>query len=307
MEVIVINSAKKKLSPERSSGVDRVYDVVNYIFLGILLFVSIYPMIIVLSSSFSDPNAVMAGKVWLYPIGFTLEGYEAVIKYPLILSGYLNTIFYTGAGTLVNVLLTVLAAYPLSRKDFKPRRPVMLLFTFTMFFSGGMVPSYILVSRLNLLNTRWALILPTAMSVYNMILMRTYFQNTIQPELLEVAQLDGCTDIGFVRRVVLPLSKPILAVIAMYYAIAHWNAYFNAFMYLSTPDKYPLQLVLRSILIQNQVDMSMVSAQEMLDRENLKNLLKYSLIVVSSVPVLLLYPQVQKHFVKGVMIGSIKG
>lgn len=303
----MINSAKKKLSPERSSGVDRVYDVVNYIFLGILLFVSIYPMIIVLSSSFSDPNAVMAGKVWLYPIGFTLEGYEAVIKYPLILSGYLNTIFYTGAGTLVNVLLTVLAAYPLSRKDFKPRRPVMLLFTFTMFFSGGMVPSYILVSRLNLLNTRWALILPTAMSVYNMILMRTYFQNTIQPELLEVAQLDGCTDIGFVRRVVLPLSKPILAVIAMYYAIAHWNAYFNAFMYLSTPDKYPLQLVLRSILIQNQVDMSMVSAQEMLDRENLKNLLKYSLIVVSSVPVLLLYPQVQKHFVKGVMIGSIKG
>lgn len=290
-----------------STGWDVAFDYLVNAFLFICMLITLYPIIVVISSSFSDSNAVLSGKVWLYPIGINVKGYEAVFKYPMVVKGYANTLFYTGAGTLLNVVLTVMAAYPLSRKDFSPRRLIMLLFTFTMFFSGGMIPSYILVDSLGIMNSRWAMLLPTAMATYNMILTRTYFQSTIPDELLEAAQLDGCTDIRFIIKVVLPLSKPILAVIALYYAVGHWNAYFNAFLYLSDSDKYPLQLVLRTILIQNEVDPMMVSAEELVARESLKNLLKYALIVVSSVPVLMLYPFVQKFFVRGVMIGSIKG
>ena len=290
-----------------STGWDVVFDYLVNGFLLICMLITIYPIVVVISSSFSDSNAVLSGKVWLYPIGLNVKGYEAVFKYPMVVKGYANTLLYTAAGTLINVALTVMAAYPLSRKDFSPRRVVMLLFTFTMFFSGGMIPSYILVSNLGIIHTRWAMLLPTAMAAYHMILTRTYFQSTIPDELLEAAQLDGCTDIRFILKIVLPLSKPILAVIALYYAVGHWNAYFNAFLYLSDSDMYPLQLVLRTILIQNEVDPMMVSAEELVARESLKNLLKYALIVVSSVPVLMLYPFVQKFFVRGVMIGSIKG
>lgn len=289
------------------SGVDRAYNILTCIFLTLALIVTIYPILIVVSSSFSSSAAVLGGKVWLYPIGFNFMGYEAVFRNARIWIGYRNSIWYTVVGTIINVVVTIIAAYPLARKDFTPRRFVMLLFTFTMFFSGGMIPSYILVSNLRLMNTRWALILPTAMSVYNMILMRTYFSTNFPDELLEAAQLDGCSDVYYLYRVVLPLSKPIIAVIALYYAVGHWNEYFNAFMYLSDPQLQPLQIVLRSILIQNSVDSLTIDLSNMVEREALKNLLKYSLIVVASVPVLMIYPFVQKFFVKGVMIGSVKG
>ncbi|MBQ6529132.1 MAG: carbohydrate ABC transporter permease [Clostridia bacterium] len=292
---------------ENSTGADKFFDVLVIIILTIALVVTIYPMIVVVSSSFSEPGLVQGGQIWLYPKGFNLKGYEAVFRNSMIVKGYMNSIFYTVVGTAINVVMTVMAAYPLSRKDFTPRRVIMLIFSFTMFFSGGIIPSYILVSRLHLMNTRWALILPGALSVYNMILTRTYFNSTLPDEMLEATQIDGCSDFMFILKFVLPLSKPILAVIALYYAVGHWNAYFNAFMYLSDSNLFPLQLVLRSILILNQVDSSTVSMEVLYEREALKNLLKYSLIVVASVPVLMIYPFVQKFFIRGVMIGSIKG
>lgn len=292
---------------EHSSGVDRLFDVLTYALLTTALIVTIYPMIVVLSSSFSAPGLVQGGQIWLYPKGFNMRGYEAVFRNSMVAKGYLNSLIYTFLGTAINVIVTVMAAYPLSRRDFTPRRVIMLVFSFTMFFNGGIIPSYIIVSKLKIMNTRWALLLPGAMSVYNMILARTYFTSALPNEMLEAAQLDGCSDVKYIMKVVLPLSKPILAVITLYYAVGHWNAYFNAFMYLSNTELFPLQLVLRSILIMNQVDSSTVSLEVLYEREALKNLLKYSLIVVASVPVLMMYPFVQKFFIRGVMIGSIKG
>lgn len=299
---------KKHINPlEHSTGADKLFDIIVMVMLTLALIVTIYPMIVVLSSSFSEPGLVQGGQIWLYPKGFNVKGYEAVFRNSMVVKGYMNSIFYTVFGTLINVIMTVMAAYPLSRKDFSPRRVIMLVFSFTMFFSGGIVPSYILVSKLHLMNTRWALLLPGALSVYNMILTRTYFTSTLPDEMLEAAQLDGCSDFEYILKFVLPLSKPILAVISLYYAVGHWNAYFNAFMYLSDSNLYPLQLVLRSILLLNQVDSSTVSMEVLYEREALKNLLKYSLIVVASVPVLMIYPFVQRFFIRGVMIGSIKG
>lgn len=297
----------ESIRKQKTSGADKAFDVIILVFLTLALIVTLYPMVLVVSSSFSSSAAVLAGKVWLFPIGFNTLGYKAVFRNPRIWTGYLNTVFYTVVGTLVNMVLTVMAAYPLSRKDFTPRRVVMLLFTFTMFFSGGMIPNYILVSRLGMMNTRWAIIIPSALGVFNMIMVRTYFISNFPDELLEAAQLDGCTDVYYLLKIVIPLSKPILAVVTLYYAVGHWNEYFNAFMYLSNPKLQPLQIVLRSILLQNSVDTGMIDLSDMVEREALKNLLKYALIVVASVPVLAMYPFVQKFFVKGVMIGSVKG
>lgn len=298
---------KHKNPLDHSTGADKAFDIIVMVFLTFALVITIYPMIVVLSSSFSEPGLVQGGQIWLYPKGFNLKGYDAVFRNSMVVKGYMNSIFYTVVGTLVNVVMTVMAAYPLSRKDFTPRRVIMLIFSFTMFFNGGIIPSYILVSRLHLMNTRWALILPGALSVYNMILTRTFFSSTLPDEMLEAAQIDGCTDFQYIFKFVLPLSKPILAVISLYYAVGHWNAYFNAFLYLSDNNLYPLQLVLRSILLMNQIDSSTVSMEVLYEREAIKNLLKYSLIVVASVPVLMIYPFVQKFFIRGVMIGAIKG
>jgi ABC-type glycerol-3-phosphate transport system permease component len=200
-----------------------------------------------------------------------------------------------------------MAAYPLSRKDLIGRNKIMLLFTFTMFFSGGMIPTFLLVRGIGILNTRWAMLLPGAISVWNMILTRTYFQNSIPNELLESAQLDGCRNTQFIWHIVLPLSKAIIAVISLYYAIGHWNAFFSALIYLNNFRLYPLQIILRNILVQNQIDNSMINVEEMMEKEQLAALLKYSLIIVASLPMMVAYPFAQKYFVKGVMIGSIKG
>lgn len=292
----------------RESRSDRIFQFANYTALAIFMIVILYPLIYIVSSSFSAPSAVMSGKVWLWPVGFSLEGYKTVFQYPMIMTGFKNSLIYTVSGTMINVALTLLAAYPLSRKDFFGRNFIMFLFVFTMLFSGGLIPSYLLVRDLGMLDTIFAMIIPTALTVWNVIIARTFFQVTIPHELLEAAKIDGSNDFQFFFKIVLPLSAPIIAVITLFYAVGHWNQYFLALIYLKSQDMFPLQLVLRQILIQNQVDLEMLSdLNEAVAREGLRHLLKYSLIIVASIPVLIIYPFVQKHFVKGVMIGSLKG
>lgn len=294
--------------PIRESGGDRAFNVVNYIMLTIVLIVVLYPLVYVVSASFSSSYAVLSGKVWLWPVEPSLDGYKAVFKNKNILTGFQNTVFYTLAGTFINIVMTILAAYPLSRKDFRGRNKFMLLFVFTMMFNGGLIPTYFLVKDLHLIDTVWAMLIPTALSVWNVIIMRTYFQTTIPGELLEASQIDGCNDFRFLLKIVVPLSGPIIAVIALFYAVGHWNQYFNAMIYLKNPQLYPLQLILRDILVQNEVRIDMLGdVKSAAARQGLRELLKYSLIVISSVPLMLVYPFVQKFFVKGVMIGSIKG
>ena len=260
-----------------------------------------------MSSSFSSGAAITAGKVILWPVDFSLEGYKAVFSNKNIGIGYRNTLFYTVVGTCVNVMMTMVCAYPLSRKDMPYRGFFMFLFTFTMFFNGGMVPTYMLISQLKLIDNPLVMILPGMIGVYNMILARTFMQN-LPYELFEAAEIDGCSDAYYFWRMVLPLSKACIAVIALYYAVGHWNAYFNAFLYLNDRNKYPLSLFLREILINNQMNESMDIDPELLERkQGLADVLKYSLILVSTVPVLCVYPFAQKYFVQGVMIGSLKG
>lgn len=298
----------KKDKRIRDTAGDRaLYIAVGAIFLLFVLLV-LYPIVFVISASFSSGSALNAGRVVLWPVEPGLQGYKAVFSHRMVLLGYRNTIFYTVAGTAINVAITLLAAYPLSRPDFRARQPLMTLCTITMFFGGGLVPNYLLMVQLKIINTAWSLLLPGALSVYNMILVRTFMMSSIPRELLEASQIDGCSDARYFWSVVLPLSKAIVAVITLYYAVGHWNAYFNAMLYLSDRDMYPLQLVLREILISSRMDLSEISDPELLaTMVGLENLLKYSLIVVSSLPIIALYPFVQKYFIKGVMIGSLKG
>lgn len=292
----------------RESGSDRAFTIVNYFVLALVLIAVMYPLVYVVSASFSSSYAVLSGKVWLWPVDPSVDGYKAVFKNKNILTGFQNTLFYTAAGTLVNLIMTVLAAYPLSRRDFRGRNGFMLMFAFTMMFSGGLIPTYFVVKNLHMIDTVWAMLIPTALSVWNVIIMRTYFQTTIPHELLEASQLDGCNDFRFLLKIVVPLSGPIIAVIALFYAVGHWNQYFNAMIYLKDPHLYPMQLILRDILVQNEVKIDMLGdVKSAAARQGLRELLKYSLIVVSSVPLLIVYPFVQKFFVKGVMIGSLKG
>lgn len=297
-----------KTTTIRESKGDRLFLLGIYILLTVVLIVVLFPLIFIISSSFSSPQAVVSGKVWLFPVEFTLEGYKAVFRNPQIVSGYMNSLIYAVAGTAVNVALTVMLAYPLARKTFYGRNFIMVLLVITMMFDGGLIPFYLVVKNLHLLDSRWAMILPGAMAVFQVIVARTFFQTTIPDEIAEAAELDGCSDIRFITSIVIPLSKPILAVLTLMYAVGHWNAYFDALIFLKSPNLFPLQIVLRNILILNTIDPTMVSkVDQMLAQQGLKDLLKYSLIVVASAPVLIIYPFVQKHFVKGVMIGSLKG
>jgi putative aldouronate transport system permease protein len=286
---------------------DRLFTIMNTLFLCIITFIVLYPLIYIVSASFSSPSAVLSGKVWLWPVDVTLEGYRAVFEYKRIWTGFANSLFYTIAGTTLNVAITLMAAYALSRKDLVGRKLIMMMCVFTMIFSAGIIPSYLVVQDLGLLNSRWAMILPTALSVWNLIIARTFFQVTIPHELLEASQMDGCSDFKFFFKVVIPLSAPIIAVLTLFYAVGHWNQYFQALLYIRDPDLFPLQLILREILIRNEVDASMLQdVRVAAEQAGLRQLLKYSLIVISSVPVLIIFPFVQKHFVKGVMIGSLK-
>lgn len=297
----------KKKNKLRMSREDKVFYTVVYTLLTIVGLCVSLPLIHILAASFSSSEEVIKGAVFLIPKKVTLEGYKAVFENEAIVTGYTNSLFYVLVGTVINIAMTVCAAYPLSRKDLPGGNFIMMLFTFTMVFSGGMITTYMLIANLGMLNTIWSMLIPGAVSTYNMIITRTFFKNNIPGELWEAAQVDGCSDLYFFWRVVLPLSKSIIAVITLYYAIGHWNAYFNAFLYLTDKKLFPLQIILREILVVNQIDAEMITDEAMEAKVGLSELLKYSLIVVSVIPVMIIYPFVQKHFVKGVMIGSVKG
>lgn len=292
----------------RESLSDRWLLVSLYVFLSIVFLLVAYPIVYIFSSSFSSASAVIGGKVWLWPVQPTWFGYKAVFDYSTVWSGYLNSIIYVIAGSLLSVTLSIMFAYPLSVKTFYGRKLFIWALLFAMMFSGGLIPFYLVVKSLGLIGTRWAIILPSALNIFSVIIAKTFFQSTIPKELYEASQLDGCRDTAFLLRVVLPLSKPIIAVLLMWAAVFQWNSYFNALIFLDNEDVFPLQLILREILVLNQASMSaMTMTPEELQRfEDMKTLLKYSVIIVSSVPMLLLYPLAQKYFVKGVMIGSVK-
>lgn len=289
------------------SKADRVFDIINYAVLTLVLLIVAYPLYFIVIASVSDPIAVYAGKVVFWPKSFTWEGYQRIMEYKQFFTGYRNTVVYTLVGTAVNVLVTIPGAYALSRKDLVGRNTIMMLVTFTMIFNGGLIPSYLLIMELKLYNTIWALILPVAVSSWNLIVARTFFQQTIPDELLEAAVLDGCSNAQFFVRIVLPLSKSIVAVMVLFYAVSHWNSYFNALIYLKTPTKYPLQLVLRSILFENSMGDMVEDAATLAAQQRMGDLIKYGAIMASSLPLLILYPFLQRYFIQGVMIGAVKG
>lgn len=289
------------------SRADKAFDVMDYVLLTIGFLLVAYPLYFVLIASVSDPIAVYEGRVILYPIKPTLEGYARIFSYESLFTGYKNTLIYTAVGTSINVVMTITAGYALSRKDLVGRNVMMMGVMITMIFSGGMIPNYLLVRSLKLYNTMWALILPGAVSTWNLIVTRTFFQQTIPEELREAAELDGCGDTSFFVRVVLPLSSSIIAVMVLFYAVSHWNSYYNALLYLSSTSKYPLQLVLRNILIVNTLDDMVNDVATQAAQQRMGDLIKYGMIIVSSLPLLILYPFLQKYFVHGVMIGAIKG
>lgn len=288
---------------------DKVVYFINYIFLSLILIAVLYPIIYIISCSFSSGEALMGGRVKLLPVGFTLDGYEAVFKYKSIWTGYRNSIVYAAVGTALSLTLTLLAAYPLSRDDFRARKALGRIYLFTMMFSGGLIPSYLLIKNLHLVDTMWAVILPGAVSAYNVIVARTFFRESIPKELLEAAQIDGCSDFRFFRGIALSLSMPIIAVLCLWTIVGIWNSYFGAMLYINSADKYPLQLILRKILLLSEIkiDSAVMDPETMRRNRYLGQMLKYGSIIVTTLPLMIIYPFVQKHFVKGVMIGSVKG
>lgn len=287
---------------------DKIFYFLSGLILTLLLVVVLYPILFVLAASFSSGQAVSAGRVFLWPVDFSLEGYEIVFNNKDILLGFRNSIIYTVVGTFINLVMTMIAGYVLSRDDVPGHNQFMFLFTFTMFFSGGMIPNYMLLRSLHMLDTIWSMVIPGALGVYNMIIARTFIRTSIPGELLDAAQIDGCSDIRYFTSIVLPLSKAIMAVLVLFYGVGHWNSYFNPMLYLNTRELYPLPIILKEILIANQIDPSTVTDPELQLRiAQTADVIKYALIVVSTIPVMIIYPFVQKYFVKGVMIGSIKG
>ncbi|MBB6729839.1 carbohydrate ABC transporter permease [Cohnella zeiphila] len=301
-----------------SSGIreterDKIFLACNYIYVFLAFLIVFYPLVYMISASVSDPKEVASGAMWLWPKGITLEGYKRVFENSNIWTGYGNTILYTVVGTAVNLLVTLPAAYAMSRKDFVGRNFFMAMFMVTMFFSGGLVPTYLLVKQLGMMNTMWAVVVPSAASIWNIIVSRTFFQSSIPKELQEAAQIDGCTNMRLFLKIVLPLSMPIIAVMALYYGVGNWNSYFSALIYLNDAGKYPLQLVLRQILVLQEmaaqgggaIDTSTAAAMN--SKAEIAALVKYAVIIVATVPVIAIYPFLQRYFVQGVMIGSVKG
>jgi putative aldouronate transport system permease protein len=299
------NVIKQPAIMKRNSD-DKIFDTVVNTLAALILLVVLYPLLFIVSASFSDPALVLNGEVVLLPKQITLEAYKNVFQNKQIWNGYGNTILYTAAGTAINLIMTTLAAYPLSRPDLPGRGVVMFFITLTMFFSGGLIPSYLLVKNLGMVDTMWALIVPGAIATYNLIVMRTYFQSSIPWEIQEAAHIDGCSNWKLLTHIILPLSKPILAVMVLFYAVGHWNSYFNALIYIRSKDMYPLQLVLREVLMVSQAD-AVDSNVGLESKILLAESIKYVVIIISSLPVMVMYPFVQRHFVKGVMIGSLKG
>ncbi len=296
----------------RRSDFDRAFDAVNITLLILLTVICAYPIYYTICASFSEPDAVLSGKVFFWPVGFTLDSFKSILKYEAIWTGYRNTIFYTLFGTLYNLFLLIPASYALARTELRGRKAINLIFLFTMYFGGGQIPYYLNLKSLGLLNNPLVMIIPGAFSVYNMLIARSYFAS-FPKELIEASKIDGAGEFGIFCRIVLPLSGAIIAVMALYHAVGHWNNYFNALLYLSDREYFPLQMVLREVLLMNEAvspdigSMDPEAAADMLRRARLAETMKYSLIIVANLPVMIAYPFVQKYFVKGVMIGSVKG
>ncbi|MFY9296993.1 MAG: carbohydrate ABC transporter permease [Caldicoprobacterales bacterium] len=296
------------MSLKRKSTGEKIFDVFNHAILVAVATICLYPMIYVLFASFSKPSLLAKHRgILFYPLGFTLKGYQLVLENPNIASGYFNTIIYVVVGTGLSLLLTAFGAYALSRKDLLWKKQIMVLITFTMFFSGGLIPFYLVVMQLKLINTRWAVILPSLISVWNLIVMRTSFQS-IPESLIESAKIDGANDFTVLFRIVIPVSGATMAVMTLFYAVGQWNSWFNAMIFLRDRDLFPLQLILREILISNDANamIRVQDASQLVDTDFYKMLVKYCTIIVSTAPILCLYPFLQKYFVKGVMIGSLK-
>ena len=288
---------------------DKIFDFINVLVMTIILLIIAYPLWFVIIASFSSAMEIHSGNVILLPKGFSLDAYIEMFNHQEIFKGYRNSLFYTVVGTTLNLVMTVLCAYPLSCKDFLPRKVLQYFFMFTMYFGGGLIPTYLIVRKLGLVNSMWTMIVLGAMSVYNMLIMRSYFMNSIPGELEEASILDGANKGQYLVKVVLPLSKPIIAVLLLYYALGHWNDFYTALVYISNNELVPLQTVLKRLLLDPRTTNQFqgMSPQEVYERSLLFEKLKYSTIIVASIPMLIIYPFVQKHFVKGVMIGAIKG
>lgn len=291
---------------------DKVFTVVNGFFIALFTIVTLYPLIYVLSASISSPDAVNSGQMWLWPVGINFRGYARVFRDPDIWLGYRNTLFYTFFGTLISLAITLTCAYALTVKKLPGRKFFNGLFLFTMFFGGGIIPLYMLLKDLHLYNTIWAVLLPPAASIWNIIITRTFFESSIPPGLEEAAEIDGCNVFQKFFRIILPLSAPIIAVMALFYGVGRWNSYFNEMMFLRNSSLYPLQVFLRELLIVTQINNSsqVMGSEElktMAEQAKLASIMKYSIMIVATLPVIIIYPFLQRYFVKGVMVGSIKG
>jgi putative aldouronate transport system permease protein len=296
---------------KRETHSDKLFIFVNTAFLLILMAIVLYPLVYVVSASISDPVAVNSGEMWLWPQNITFEGYERVFQSSEIWMGYRNTVIITLMGVSIHLAILLPCSYALSRSDLSGRTFIMMMFLFTMFFSGGLIPTFLVVKQLGMVNTLWALVVPNAVGVWGIIVARTFFQMNVPKELQEASQMDGCSDFGLFFRIVLPLSVPIIAVLALFNAVGHWNQYFNALIYLNNRDIFPLQLILREILVQQQMSAQMMMQGDdlelMAQQARIADVIKYAVMIVSSLPLLVAYPFVQKYFVKGVLIGSVKG
>ena len=304
----MVGGARMSAQAIKTSGGDRAFYAVIYSGILLLTLSVLYPVIYVISSSLSSGIAVSSGKVVLLPVDFSLEGYNRVFQYQRVWTGYRNTLFYTVFGTLNNVIMTLICAYPLSRRDLAGHKYFMLLFVFTMYFNGGLIPNYLLMRGIGYLNTIWVIIMPGAFSVYMMIVCRTFMQSSIPADILEAAKIDGCSDFRYFIMFILPLSKPIIAVMTLQYAVGHWNSFFSSFIYLTNRNLYPLQIFLREILVMSQITPSdFINEGTLSIMQGMADLIKYALIVVATAPIMCVYPFIQKYFVQGIMIGSLKG
>jgi putative aldouronate transport system permease protein len=293
----------------RFSLSDKAFDVLNTIFLLIVLVLIVYPLIFVLSASISDPSSVSSGKMWLWPVDITFKGYERVFADNSIWRGYGNTILYTVVGTAVHLFVLLPCAYALSRKELMFKKSILWIILFTMLFNGGLIPTYLVIKSLGMLDTMWAIVIPNVVGAWSILVAMAFFQQSIPDQLVEASKIDGASDFYIFLKVVLPLSIPIIAVMALFHAVNLWNQYFNALIYLSERSKYPLQLILREILVVNQMQLNDPSgggAESLVDQVKTAGLIKYAVIIVSSLPLLLVYPFIQRYFVQGVLIGSIK-
>jgi putative aldouronate transport system permease protein len=299
---------KREKARIKDSASDRIFYSIIVIILGIIAVIVLYPLLFILSASISDPNAVNSGRIWLFPVGIQFSGYISIFKSKWVLVGYRNNLLYLLFGTALNVFVTYTGAYALSRKDIYGRKLLTFYIVFTMWFSGGLIPTFLVMRSVGLIDSPLTLVIFGAVNAYNFIICRTFIQSSIPGELQEAARIDGCSDFGICWRIVFPLSKPVLAVLVLYYGLEHWNSYFPALMYLNKREMQPLQIFLREILLQNQiVDINSMDLKSVQELSRMTKIMKYSLIVVASVPMVILYPFLQRYFVQGVMDCSIKG